>query len=85
MAELTLHGKPVASVFGFLGEHENDITYSIAWAMAQCPRFLLAFLTQVLSRRADLSKVVIRLQQVEKDAGITEPGTARHFWRCSVA
>jgi hypothetical protein len=36
MAELTLHGKPVASVFGFLGEHENDITYSIAWAMAQC-------------------------------------------------
>jgi hypothetical protein len=55
-----------------LGEHENDITYSIAWAMAQSPRFLLAFLAQVLPRRADLSKVVIRLQQAEKDAGITD-------------
>src|SRR5207302_8781112 len=43
-----------------------------SWAMAQSPRFLSAFLTQVLSRRVDLSKVVIRLQQTEKDAGITD-------------
>jgi len=70
--ELTLHGKLVSSVFGLLGEHENDITYSVSWAMAQSPRFLSAFLTQVLSRRVDLSKVVIRLQQTEKDAGITD-------------
>jgi hypothetical protein len=27
MAELILHGKAVESMFGLLGEHENDITY----------------------------------------------------------
>lgn len=72
MAELILHSKPVASVFHLLGEHENDITYSISWAMAQSPSFLGEFLSQALSKRSDLSKVVIRLQQVEKDAGITD-------------
>src|SRR5258707_9656737 len=72
MAELKLHGKPVASVFGLLGEDENDITYSISWAMAQSPLFLAGFLSHVLSKPTDLNKVVILLQQVEKDGGITD-------------
>jgi hypothetical protein len=37
--ELRLHGKTIASVFELLGDRENDITYSIGWALAQCPEF----------------------------------------------
>lgn len=35
MAELLLHNKKVESVFHLLGERENDITYTVAWALAQ--------------------------------------------------
>jgi hypothetical protein len=72
MAELLLHKRKVESIFHLLGEHENDITYSVSWALAQSARFLAAFLHEVLGLRADLNKVVIRLQQVEKDAGVTD-------------
>jgi hypothetical protein len=72
MAELLLHKRKVESVFHLLGEHENHITYSVSWALAQSPRFLAAFLREVLGLRADLSNVVIRLQQAEKGAGITD-------------
>ena len=70
MAELLLHKRKVESIFHLLGEHENDITYSVSWALAQSARFLAAFLHEVLGLRADLNRVVIRLQQVEKDAGV---------------
>jgi hypothetical protein len=72
MPELLLHKRTVNSVFHLLGEHENDITYSVAWALAQSPRFLTAFLNEVLGLRADLSRLTIRLQQVEKNGGITD-------------
>ncbi|QOJ00919.1 MAG: hypothetical protein HRU70_10590 [Phycisphaeraceae bacterium] len=38
-AELRLHGKPVSSVFELLGDRENDITFSLGWALAQCAEF----------------------------------------------
>ncbi len=72
MAELFLHKRKVKSVFHLLGEHENDITYSVAWAMAQSPAFLNIFLKRTLRLTADPDSVVIRLQQHEKDSGITD-------------
>jgi hypothetical protein len=42
MTELLLHKRKVESVFHLLGEHENDITYSVAWALSQSPHFLLS-------------------------------------------
>lgn len=73
MAELLLHGKRVPSVFHLLGEHENDITCSVAWALAQSPSFLKFFVHKALGITADSSSgVVIRLQQHEKEAGITD-------------
>jgi hypothetical protein len=41
MAELSLHAKPVASIFHLLDDHENDITYSIsrAWPWRSRPDF----------------------------------------------
>src|SRR5262249_40377651 len=72
MPELTLHSRKVESVFQLLGDHENDITYSIAWGMASSPRFLGGFLSQVLGVQVDLKNVVIRLQQIEEHGGITD-------------
>jgi hypothetical protein len=37
MAELLLHGKNIESVFHLLGEHENDLTHSLAWAPLTIP------------------------------------------------
>jgi len=72
MAELLLHNKKVESVFHLLGERENDITYSVAWALAQSPCFLNAFVVDTLGITPDSSAVVVRLQQHEKQAGITD-------------
>jgi hypothetical protein len=72
MAEILLHQKQVKSVFHLLGERENDITYSVAWALAQSPRFLTTFVRNVLGIAIDSSNVVIRLQQPEKETGITD-------------
>jgi hypothetical protein len=65
VAELFLHKRRVASVFSLLGEHENDLTYSAAWALAKSPSFLKRFLEATLGVAPDLDTVVIRLQQHE--------------------
>jgi len=72
MPELMLHGQTIQSVFRLLGEHENDLTYSLAWALSQSPQFLRAFVRCALNIDPKLENVTIRLQQVEKNAGITD-------------
>jgi hypothetical protein len=72
MPELLLHGQTIQSVFHLLGEHENDLTYSLAWALSQSPQFLKAFMHSRLNVDPKFENVTIRLQQVEKDAGITD-------------
>ncbi len=48
---------------------ENDITYSVAWALANSRAFLDEFLREILGLSANLETVVIRLQAHEKQAG----------------
>ena len=72
MAKLFLHKRRVPSVFHLLGEYENDITYSVAWALANSRAFLDEFLKETLGLGVDLETVVIRLQDHEKQAGITD-------------
>lgn len=72
MAELLLHGKKVQSVFHLLGEHENDLTYSLAWALSQSPEFLKAFVRDTLGIKPSLENITIRLQHAEKNGGITD-------------
>src|SRR5213594_3939454 len=72
MAEIFLHNKPIKSVFHLLGEHENDITYSVAWALAQSPAFLNRFIELATGKSIDTPNVVIRLQQHEQQGGITD-------------
>jgi hypothetical protein len=72
MTELFLYKRKVNSVFHLLGERENHITYSVAWALAQSPAFLNAFLKRMIGLTADPDSVTIRLQHHEKEAGITD-------------
>ncbi|MCZ6623087.1 MAG: hypothetical protein O7B35_02435 [Deltaproteobacteria bacterium] len=72
MAEMYLHNHKVNSIFQLLGEHENDISYSVAWALAQCPSFLHEFLQKIGSPPANTNTVQIRLQHHETNGGITD-------------
>ena len=72
MTELYLHQRKVDSVFQLLGEHENDISYSVAWALARCPSFLREFLRHVLDWGGAPNGTEIRLQQPETTGGITD-------------
>ena len=72
MTEILLRGKSVQSVFTLLGEHENDLTYSLAWALSQSPHFLKGFIHIALNIQPTLENVTIRLQHSEKTAGITD-------------
>lgn len=65
-AILYLHGREVDSVFQLLGEHENDMTYSLAWALSHSPSFLRTFLHKLVRTEEDMSRVLIRLQEYER-------------------
>lgn len=69
--EILLHGKHVHSVFELLGAKENDLTYSIGWAFAQCPEFRGRFAAAILPDDADTTVDAVLLQQRDAD-GITD-------------
>ena len=52
MADLTLHGRPIATVFNLLGANEDDITYSLGWALSQSERLARAVLAEVFDAPA---------------------------------
>lgn len=72
MAELRLHGQEVRSIFQLLGEHENDITYSVGWVLARSSSFLRRFVGELAHSSAAIGDVMIRLQQHENEGGITD-------------
>ncbi len=74
MPELLLHNQPVPSVFSLLGQKENDITFSMGWALSRSPLFLQRFLQKVMrtKRLYDLDRIVVALQEFQKDSGITD-------------
>ena len=72
MANLYLREHKIDTVFQLLGENENDISYSVAWALANCPSFLDAFLQSQVKRNAEGQGVDIRLQHSQEKGGITD-------------
>jgi len=71
-AELTHYGRPVGTVFDLLGDKENDITYSLGWALAESQRLSSALLEDVLSPREELIADSVRLQEGIPGAGFTD-------------
>src|SRR4051812_22757155 len=74
MPELFLHNRRVESVFSLLGQRENDITFSMGWALSRSPLLLQNFLQKVLRtrHRCDLNQLVVALQEYQKGSGITD-------------
>src|SRR5438093_3068585 len=74
MPELLLHNRSVESVFSLLGQRENDITFSMGWALSRSPLLLQSFLQKTLQRRhrCDSNQLVVALQEYQKGSGITD-------------
>ena len=72
MPQLSIFGKPIASFFQLLGDNENDISYSIGWALSQSPSFLQRFIQKATGRTYDLENLAIRLQAYQKSKGYTD-------------
>jgi hypothetical protein len=72
VADLLLHGRPVATVFDLLGDKENDITYSLGWALANSDRLALDLLDDVLGSQGDTESPAISLQDFVSGGGYTD-------------
>ena len=72
MAELFEYNEKVETIFDLIGDRENDITKSIAWAFVKCPLLLERVIEKLLHVNVDADDAVIRYQEFEKGKGITD-------------
>jgi len=72
VAELTLHSRPVRTVFDLLGGKEDDITYSLGWGLAQSEAFTRAVLSEAFGDCEQGGVTAIRLQESERGTGRTD-------------
>ncbi len=63
MTDLFLHGDEIKTVFDLLGSKENDITYSVGWALAQSEAFTSKMLKDLFFQYDYGSVKAIRLQE----------------------
>jgi hypothetical protein len=71
--ELTLYGRLVGTVFDLLGDKENDITYSLGWALSESGHFSGALIEDILpSVPTGLTPEAVRLQEGVRGAGFTD-------------
>jgi hypothetical protein len=72
MPELQLHNRPIETILPAAREKENDITYSVGWALYRSPAFLRKFLEATVGEPEKGIAAVIRLQDYRKESGITD-------------
>lgn len=74
MADLLLHNKPINSIFQLLGDKENDISFSVAWALVKCPELLMEFINHTINiQKFDVENIEIRMQDYyDADSGYTD-------------
>jgi len=73
MAELYIFRDKVDSIFQLIGTKENDISYSVGYAFANCKIFLQNFLKYInVKTPFQPDKIFIRLQTHEKEKGFTD-------------
>jgi hypothetical protein len=72
VSELTLHGRPVETVFDLLGDKEDDITYSVGWGLAQSEAFARALLAEAFGDAEQGEITAIRLQETAAGTGRTD-------------
>lgn len=69
---LLLHNREVRTVFDLVGERENDITFSIGWALSCSRGFRQRLLNVLFGSGSDGGSYEIRLQDHGKDGGYTD-------------
>lgn len=72
MSELIAYGNQINNIFQLIGNSEDDITKSIAWALCNCPSFLENIISDLLGIAIVPENVVIRFQESEADKGRTD-------------
>jgi len=77
MSDIYISGKRIDSVFQLLGDKEDDISYSVSWALSRSNAFLKIFLESVLKPYLDTKKITvtnvsIHLQKTESKNGRTD-------------
>lgn len=73
MTDLFIFDDKVESVFQLLGQKENDISYSVGYAFANCRHFLDNFLKHLnIKTPFEPEKIKIKLQTHEKEKGFTD-------------
>lgn len=70
--DLFLHHKRIKSVFQLLGIKENDMTYSLGWALAQSPGLVSSILKTLFPRDRELKIERVELQYHAQDGGFTD-------------
>ncbi len=72
-ADLTLYGRPVGTVFDLLGDKENDITYSLGWALAESELLSSTLLEDVIPTQSkEATADSVRLQEGISGSGFTD-------------
>ena len=73
MAELQLHGEPVATVFDLLGQNENDMTFALGFGLSRNEAMLRGFVSHVAPGAPLEPPIVVELQKHDAaDGGFTD-------------
>lgn len=72
MTGLRLHGRDIQTVFDLLGDKENDITYSLGWALSQSDRLAHALLRDLFDGADPDELQAVRLQESVAGGGWTD-------------
>lgn len=72
MSTLKAYGGDVLSIFQLIGDKENDITKSIAWALNKCPVFMKKVINEIFCIDVDPDCVDILYQNYDAETGITD-------------
>lgn len=62
----------IRNIFELLGDDEDSISLSIAWALSRAPAFLKNVITRVANPNSDTQDIQIHIHRYEKSHGITD-------------
>lgn len=74
MSEIFIYNKKITSIFQLLGEKENDISFSVGWALSNAHKFFGYFLKETIGWQGKYlpDDIKIRLQKHERGGGFTD-------------
>ena len=75
MTLLQLHGREITTVFGLLGEKENDLTFALGWVLARSDRLAASMLNDFAAeiKLSDIGSLeTVNLQEYLPDTGYTD-------------